>query len=112
MSKRDENFKCWFLQVIEQSHRREQFGDKNNCGLWESNGFRLISQDYISTVDSCDEFYVRGSSMMADNDIVCIPFNQEDYYKKIIHAVREYNKYYCDAKIKKYNKKSGITIIK
>lgn len=75
------------FQIIEQSHRRDEFG-VGGSRFNASNG--VILHSFSSPCLGKDEFYVRGSNKRSDQQLMVAYW---DSWELIAAAVDEYNKF-------------------
>lgn len=83
------------VQIIEQTHRGPQFGNRPDHSFRSSDGFALCSaggpQVGITLV------YMRGSCDFADDNVILLRL---DVYKRFKQAVEEYNEYFGGGRVK------------
>lgn len=82
----------WLLQVIEQTHRKEEFGNDitllYNGSFQAKNNISILSAAHPTYLKSEKALYVRGYIKEEDDIYFYVP---DDHLKDIADAVKEYN---------------------
>ncbi len=92
--------KRWFIKILEQTHRGDDFGDNERDFHNRDYEFAMCSSESEgSAIEDDNMFLVRGETKYDDNNILIC--DSEDYINRLKSAVRAYNKHFSSEEEKR-----------